>query len=95
MTKDVSKSYDSLVDIFERIENFLIRLKMYTEIPPTEAPAMTGIVTEMMATLINVLALTTEQMKQGRLSMFELANNNHRLPCGREIHKKTFGREGD
>ena len=91
----MSNSYDSLVDIFESIENFLIRLKIYTEIPPSEAPAVTGIVTKIMATLITVLALATEQMKQGRLSMFAVANNSHHLPCGREIRKTTFGREGD
>ena len=91
----MSKSYDSLVDIFESIENFLIRLNIYTEIPPAQAPAMTLIVTKIMAALITVLALATKQMKQGRLSMFAFANNSHRLPCGREIRKKTFGREGD
>ena len=92
----MSKSYDSLVDIFECIENFLIRLNIYTDIPPTEAPAMTEIVTKIMAELITVLALATEQMNQGRLSMFALANNSsHRLPCDREIRKKTLRREGD
>jgi hypothetical protein len=92
---DVSKSYDSLVDIFECIKDFLIRLNIYTEIPPDQAPAMTGIVTKIMAELITVLALATKEMKQGRLSMFALANNSHRLPCGREIRKETFGREGN
>ena len=91
----MSRSYDSLVDIFECIENFLIRLNIYTEIPPTQAPAMTEIVTKIMAELIKVLALATKQMKQGRFSMFALTNNSHRSPCGREIRKKTFGREGD
>jgi hypothetical protein len=91
----VSKSYDSLVDIFECIENFLIRLRIYTKIPPTQAPAVTEIVTKIMAELITVLALVTRQMKQGRLSTFALAINSHRLPCGREIRKNTFGREGD
>ena len=91
----MSRSYDSLVDIFECIRNFLIRLNIYTEIPPTQAPAMTEIITKIMAELITVLALATEQMKQGRFSMFTLANNSHRLPCGREIRKKTFGRERD
>ena len=68
----MSKSYDSLVDVFECIENFLIRLSIYTEIPPNRAPAVTEIVTKIMATLITVLALATEQMKQGRLSMLPL-----------------------
>ena len=91
----MNKSYDSLVDIFECIENFLIRLGIYTEIPPNEAPAMTKIVTNIMAELIGVLALATKEMKQGKISMFAFANNSHRLPCGREIRKKTLGSEGD
>ena len=95
----MNQSYDSLVDIvadiFECIENFLKRLKIYTEIPPTQAPAVTSIVTKIMAALITVLALATEQMNQGRLSMFALVNNSHLLRCGREIRKNTFGKEGD
>ena len=66
----MSKSYDFLVDIFECIGNFLIRLKIYTDIPPTQGPAMTEVVTKIMVELITVLALATQQMKQGRLSMF-------------------------
>jgi len=89
----VRESYDTLVDIFECIENFLIRLNIYTEIPST--PAMTEIVIKIMAELITVLALATKQMNQGLLSMSALANNNHDLSCGREMCKKTFRREGD
>jgi hypothetical protein len=43
-----------------------------------------------MAELITVLAYATKQVKQGRLSMFALANNSHRLPCGREIRQKNL-----
>ena len=95
MAKDVSKSYDFLLDIFECIENFLIRLNIHTKIPPTQTPAVTSVVTKIMVALITVLALATEQMKRGRLSMFALANNSHRLRCGSEIRKNTFRKEGD
>jgi hypothetical protein len=71
--KDVRASYDALVDIFECIENFLRRLSIYTEIPPT--PVMTEIVIKIMAELITVLALATKQMKQGRFSTSALSNN--------------------
>ena len=71
--KDVRASYDALVDIFECIENFLRRLSIYTEIPPT--PVMTEIVIKIMAELIAVLALATKQINQGRLSTSALANN--------------------
>ena len=87
MAKDVSKSDDSLVDIFECIEKLLIRLDIYTKIPPTQAPAVTSMVTKIMAALITVLAIATEKVKQGRLGMFALGNNSHRLSYGREICK--------
>ena len=72
--KDVRESYDALVNIFECIENFLRRLSIYNEIPPT--PAMTEMVIKVMAELITVLALATKQMEQGRFSM-SAVNNGH------------------
>jgi hypothetical protein len=67
----VRASYDALVDIFECIENFLRRLAIYTDIPPT--PAMTEMVIKIMVEIITVLALATEQINQGRFSMSVLA----------------------
>jgi hypothetical protein len=72
--KDVRESYDALVNIFECIENFLRRLSIYNEIPPT--PALTETVIKIMAELISVLALATKQMEQGRFSMSALANDH-------------------
>jgi hypothetical protein len=65
--KGVRESYDALANIFEYTENFLRRLSIYNEIPPT--PAMTEMVIKIMAELIIVLALATKQMEQGRFSM--------------------------
>ena len=59
-------SYDTLVDVFECIETFLSRLKIYTEIEPT--PAMTEMIIKIMVELLSVLALATKQINQGRLS---------------------------
>ena len=64
--KYVRESYDALVDVFECIENFLRRLKIYTEIPPT--PAMTETLVKIMIELLSVLALATKQINQGRFS---------------------------
>jgi len=64
--KYVRASYDTLVDVFECIENFLSRLKIYTEIQPT--PAMTEMIIKIMVELLAVLALATKQINQGRLS---------------------------
>ncbi|KAH8994004.1 hypothetical protein EDB92DRAFT_350268 [Lactarius akahatsu] len=66
--KDVSASYDALVDLFESTENFLRRLDIYTQIPPTTA--MTEIVVKILVELLSTLALATQQVKQGRLKKF-------------------------
>jgi len=64
--KYVRESYDTLVDTFECIENFLSRLKIYMEIQPT--PAMIETMIKIMVELLAVLALATKQINQGRLS---------------------------
>jgi len=66
--KYVRSSYEGLVDIFECIENFLRRLKIYTEIPPT--PAMTDILVKIMVELLSVLALATKQINQGKFKKY-------------------------
>ena len=64
--KDVSASYDALVDLFESIESFLRRLDIYTKVPLTEA--MTHVIIKIMVEVLSTLALATKQVKQGRLS---------------------------
>ena len=44
--KDVSAAQDTLIDIFERIENFFKRLETYTEVRPSVA--MTDIIVKIM-----------------------------------------------
>jgi hypothetical protein len=68
--KDVSASYDALIDLFASFENFLTRLSIYTGVPPT--PALTNVLVKIMVELISTLALATKQVKQGRLSAFVL-----------------------
>jgi hypothetical protein len=67
--KGVSTSYDSLIDLFECFENYLGRLRIFSEIPS----AMEGILVKIMVELLGVLALATQQIKQGRLSEFVLS----------------------
>ncbi|KAH9011155.1 hypothetical protein EDB84DRAFT_1053388 [Lactarius hengduanensis] len=64
----VSSSYDSLVDLFECLGNFLKRLEIYTSIPFT--PLMTDIIVKILVELLSVLALATKQVQQGRLKKF-------------------------
>ena len=63
-------SYDALVDLFASFENFLSRLNIYAEIPPT--PALTNILVMIIVELISTLALATKQVKQRRFSEFVL-----------------------
>ena len=68
--KEMRASYDALVDIFASFENFLSRLSIYTEMPPT--PALTNVLVKIIVELISTLALATKQVKQGRFSEFNL-----------------------
>jgi hypothetical protein len=62
----VTSSYDALMDLFECLGNFFERLDVYTTIPPT--PIMTDLIIKIMVELLSVLALATNQIKQGRFS---------------------------
>ena len=64
--KDVSASYDALMDLFGSFENFLSRLNIYTGVPL--APALTTVLVKIIVELLATLALATKQVKQGRFS---------------------------
>jgi methyl-accepting chemotaxis protein len=66
MAKDASSSRDKLIEIFNRIERFFHRLEIYTGITPTAA--MRGIIIEIMVEVLTILAITTKEVKRGRLS---------------------------
>ena len=91
--KDVSASFDALVDLFECIGNFLSRLDIYTKIPPTAA--MTDVVVKIIVELISTLALATKQVKQGRPSECQcvLVDASLYSRRRRETSKEAFGRE--
>jgi hypothetical protein len=71
--KDVSASYDALVDFLESIERFLCRLDIYTKIPPTVA--MAEVIVKIMVEILSTLALVTKQVKQKRPSKSDLVDN--------------------
>jgi hypothetical protein len=62
--KDVSASYDALLDLLESIEYFLSRLSIYTDFPFTMA--MAEIIVKIMVELLSTIALVTKQIKQRR-----------------------------
>ena len=69
--KDVSSSYDALVDLFASFDKFLSRLSIYAEIPLTQA--LKNVLVEIIVELLSTLALATKQVKQGRFSESILA----------------------
>ena len=64
--KDIRASQDSLIDVFNRIENFFRRLSVYTEVTPTTE--MMDIIMKIMVEVVTILGITTKEMKQGRTS---------------------------
>ena len=71
-TKNVHAGRDALVDIFERMETFLRRLEIYTEVPPNQE--MVDTITTIMVQVLSILAIATKEMKQGRISKSFLYN---------------------
>ena len=63
---------DVLVKLFERIESFFERLKIYTKITPS--PAVTDELAKIMAEDLSILSIATKGMKEGRISGFTFCN---------------------
>ena len=57
---------NTLIDILGRVEIFFRRLEKYTEMPTTEE--MKDIIVKIMAEVLRIFGLVTEEMKQGRAS---------------------------
>ena len=57
-----------LIELFDKIENFFVRLQTYTEVHPTAA--MTNVMGKIMAEVLAMLAIATKEMKQRRTSEF-------------------------
>ena len=69
----MAASEEVLADLFDRIENFFKRLESYTEVPPTTA--MTDIIVKIMVEVLNIFAIATKEIKQGRASEY-LSDNS-------------------
>ncbi|KAF8467022.1 hypothetical protein DFH94DRAFT_848347 [Russula ochroleuca] len=91
--KDISSSYDALIDLFESFESFLRRLDIYTKIPSTTA--MTEIIVKILIELLSTISLAVQQAKQGRLSeppSFSDKSISNTMRC-RETWEEAHGRE--
>jgi hypothetical protein len=88
---EVSSDYDDLIGLFERLGNFLKRLDVYINIPPTEM--MTDIIVKIMVELLSVLILARKQIKRGRFSTYII---KHLIKggsaCDRDVRKEDFRR---
>ena len=63
---DVRANQDTLIDIFERMENFFQRLEIYTNLSPT--PEMIDMIVKIMVEVLSILGIATTEMKQSRTS---------------------------
>ena len=66
MVKDVTASYELLVNLFERTQFFLQRLNHY--ITASLTPEMMELLAKILAQVLIVLALSTKEMKERRIS---------------------------
>ena len=64
--KDVRSSKETLIDIFDRIENFFRRLEVYTAVPPT--PEMMDMMVKIMVAVLSILGTATKEIRQNRTS---------------------------
>jgi hypothetical protein len=64
--KNIRANQDTLFEIFERLESFFQRLEIYTETALDRR--MVDIVGKIMGEVLNVLAITTNETTQGRMS---------------------------
>ncbi|KAH9023704.1 hypothetical protein EDB84DRAFT_1678242, partial [Lactarius hengduanensis] len=66
--RDTAASRDALIELFDRIEDFFVRLQTYTEVPPTTE--MTNVMGKILAETLSMLAIATKEMKQRPIKTF-------------------------
>ncbi|KAH9169146.1 hypothetical protein EDB89DRAFT_1498787 [Lactarius sanguifluus] len=76
--RGTAASRDVLIELFDRIENFFVRLKTRTEVPPTAQ--MTNVMGKVMAEVLSMLAVATKVMYQSRKSQLVFAESLSGFP---------------
>jgi hypothetical protein len=71
------------MNIFDSIESFVARIRIYSEIPPT--PAVAAIIINMTVEILSVLSLATKQVNWGLFSKSVLPTIVHIQICRREL----------
>jgi len=92
VAKDVRASQDNLSDLFNRIGYFFRRLEVYTRVPPTTV--MSNIIIEIMAEILAILAIATDEMKRGRLSEWTGLALDPDSQFFREVLEEAYGKHG-
>ena len=70
--RDVRASHSTIIDIFERMECFFLRLETYIEVQPTTE--MMDVIIKIMVEVFSILAITTKEINRYRMSEFLLYN---------------------
>jgi hypothetical protein len=68
--KNVRASQVALFEIFERLESFFQRLEIYTKAALDQK--MVDTITKILAEVLNIIGITTKDVKQGRTSKYSL-----------------------
>jgi hypothetical protein len=68
VAQEIESGLDPVIDVFRRMEHFFRRIEKYSEISTTDSmKEMNG---RIVVTVLSVLAIVTEGIKQGRTSEF-------------------------
>ncbi|KAH8999667.1 hypothetical protein EDB86DRAFT_3242664 [Lactarius hatsudake] len=66
--RDTAASRDALIELFDRLEDFFVRLQTYAEVPQTTE--MTNVMGKILAETLSMLAIATKEMKQRPIKTF-------------------------
>jgi hypothetical protein len=69
--RDVSASHDVLLDLFERMDDFFNRFKVYSQ--GFRHPKLAGVLVKVVVKVLNILSIATKEVEKGRAS--------ESLPC--------------
>ena len=70
--RDDRPSHSTIIDIFERMELFFLRLNVYIDFEPTTG--MREIIAKIMVEVLSILTIATKEIHRQRMSGFLLYN---------------------
>ena len=92
--KDVGESRSTIIDIFEHMESFFLRLETYVEVQPTTE--MRDIIIKILVEVLSILAMATKEIKRYRISGLFLFNRffllDQTTQCSEKYLRKLIGK---